>query len=1839
VTTPDIPFLLKQLKSFDEEERKSAVLGLLRTREPMAIPVLSKLATDDPSLEVRYFARKACYTLKELGCVSPADPPSENLIPADQTPLPVLLHASDPRIRFNALKRVLAHPTPEGTQLIRECARRETHPELLASFLTALGRLGTGGDIELLGSFLKHPDPRVRANAVESLAGIGGNSAITKLIPCLQDMDNRVLANTIKALQVFGTPELLKLLRTMAKSKHVPLRDSAIFALEKFRNPLSVMILSEITRGDPEPHLRAKAHQALLRLAERGSIQAQKILRVLFSSSEAQGKPRSESVSAETDTGNSIQSKISEVSTELKQQLLREVDSPDPSQRQTALQRISEILEPSMGPELAAALERETDPFVSSQLLMFLGKLKAKEGIFAVERRLSDPNDRTRANAVEAGVQIDPAVFHPRIFPLVKDPNNRVKANAIVALARKADFDIRPFLRELLEDPQPVFRKSGLFALTLSERIETGSLLSLVLEDPDPEVRILAHQTIRSFSRKGWAAATLLVNKLPAAPTEKTANPNSQFASRFENTVQLLQDGQLPSGEAEKTSPRFSGEVDQAFYELGQACSVMGHTPKAIEDMLRKTELEISRLEKRVQKMRKKSQSDRRTGALGDAVRESGGAGELDHTTDQLEAQKRHLLITAGRLIAEHPDKLPKPACQQLGKTLSMAVAFIDGDQKIPPVDFQQAFPSAFTDESLERQEDNPIWPVLFIGLVTIQVLQLPAAFNTTRLFLGAAFFGLLATVFIGFRGKAERDWEGSFWLSLPWFFAPHLLATAQAEGGFGFSTPLASPNTLSDSVGMVLPVLLPLGFLRILRSSHFPRPLFLVLPLLVYHTLPFVFGIGRTSSFAQALADGFGETAGPLLINITLPFLMVFLAIRLGTVFSEIPRPTKRITFGVLILFVETFLMGSFLMESHALPTLFPAIWSAPQAFDTTRTRLFFPDSPLRAIDTVLSSGTGESNDTRQPIRHLAILPRHHGSGSYRFGVFAGNPGSGRNALRLDSSSFQLTLNGHSKSFSCVPVFSPGITTKVVLCLDTRILNQQSRKIRHVLDQIHSTLGTCSTLIVIPFGKEPSPVIDSLLPGQWQITALHEDLFSAIGSALRRYDSRQTHGPILCLAQEVAEDAIPPSFLYDKIQATPHSNLSIVSLRSHSSAEEKLRELVQIGKGGFYPLSTFSKLDQTLWNWFARIPTPWEIEVQEPIPPFSPEPLHITMEQHNKVYLASEALFFEAAISGMPETVEFFLDDHLLKTLKNPIGSHVFHEELSTSLFAPGSHSLFIRLSRPSSTASSGMEVVEGQQEAFFSHTCPHFLLASPQPGSYVLPGTPLHTEQVLGNVAAWKASVDGKPLRSFQDDLFSAITQPGRHLLTLRATSPEGAFSERSAVFFTRHPRPKPVFVFPKQNSELFGRIPVQLDFPYQPGQETPRQVEIRLADRALLSMTHEPWFGSIDVGEIPPGMQTLTALITDSAGEPFSASIEVHISHPAFFVAFDGLFPGQVVSDYTIGSFMVHNKSLSYVSSVEIFLDGRLLESFTEEPYDFILEASRLPPGDHELKAIARRSDGNTAETVLPFVKRTPEITGLCLPPVVSAASEAPEISLNGENLASFSLEAWGNQPLSLFCVAEPALRGDQSEVFAVLPAFQKELVSLLNPPDHLFLLNTSGEFQSAAIPGERGMKTDSAISDRRKEFEPSQLFLSALKAKAFRSSSPRFLLLITEGWWQVGKPDESFFKTFAEIRESLEKEEIRLFCLVVGSRPLLCQGYEANHFRALAEGSGGSYWHVPTAHHLPQYAEKVIGTLRGHHLLTCSPNVKTALDQVFHLLITPRNKPPRSLTLRNPLHFSR
>jgi HEAT repeat protein len=506
------------LNSGNADDRKQAILFIIKNGDTSFFSKLTEIAGTDPDEETRYIARKGLNELKKL--IDSKKPEKDFSNQAIET----LLESDDPYARFAGLKKALEDKAKDWSELLKICLQKEQIPQLKASFVIAIGRFRNPADLAFIVSFLNDPDSRIRANAVESLALIGTEEAYYRIIAQMTDEDNRVKANVIRALKSYGGAALIELVKLMSQDQRIWVRESAVFAFSKIKSPHSLAALGQMAVFDRSDDIRSKAIAIIKKENEKGNPAAGVILNKIFKMT----------IAAEKDSQMLPQEELEE---EKSEEILKWLKSFDTSQRYLALCKMNEDLKNRYERDILDVFESEKDPFLISMFLAYFKKYQVKNALGYCIRLLAHDADRVRANAIEALMVLDKDLNESSDFirPLLDDSHPRVVANAIIALSQTYKIEAFSYIKRMIIQGKESFRLSALHVMENDKQALYVPLFELLFDDPSPKLRDKAYEILREFVTAHIAGSLKLLQKV-----EKRISLSKNRDQFFENSLDQM---------------------------------------------------------------------------------------------------------------------------------------------------------------------------------------------------------------------------------------------------------------------------------------------------------------------------------------------------------------------------------------------------------------------------------------------------------------------------------------------------------------------------------------------------------------------------------------------------------------------------------------------------------------------------------------------------------------------------------------------------------------------------------------------------------------------------------------------------------------------------------------------------------------------------------------------------------------------------------------------------------------------------------------------------------------------------------------------------------------------------------------------------------------------------------------------------------------------------------------------------------------------------------------------------------------------------------------------------
>ncbi len=662
------------LNSEEDSARKQAIEIIVEKRNGDFFEQLSRLAGSDPNEEIRYQARKAldqleaekfegekisCYQTQEVDC---------------------LLSSEDPYARFAGLQKIFK-AGKEGQSkyhsLIHKALAKEGLVQLKARFILALGIYQLPEDIHYLSQYLSHKDSRIRANTIESLTNIGTEDAYRFIIPCISDPDNRVKTNVIMALKSFGGPAVYSLLNSMASDTRVWFRESAIYAYKKLKSPQALVALGEIALKDAEESVRKKALEALKQQKGEGNPVADEILLNI----ERAGLKASESL--DVIAAQKLEKKPPK-------ELAIMIESEDPSSRYIAICQLRKEFSKDEEGMFLKAFFKESDPFLLAFMTAFAGKYKILEAKEYLVNLLSHPDDRVRANAVEAIDKIDVNSAVDKLLNLLEDKSSMVVANSIIALSRANKVDAFIQTRRMIVQGRESFRRAALNIIIKCKEAPFVSLLEILLEDPNPTLRDEAFEVLKSFALAHVPGALKLLQDVENRINLENSKDNffqNSLDQAFSDVLLAIQAGEVDENQ-KKRKPNNPEKEKKALLQLAETCLQLEIFDPKFKIQIQKLSDDLEAIEKLAEKSRIEFAS--KEGSIEEATKVLTEAELLNVEKIRIQTRKELMLCSAAYEIWSNKQYLEAEKMESLSQEFhnfeqSMCAHIPDGQFSVLP--------------------------------------------------------------------------------------------------------------------------------------------------------------------------------------------------------------------------------------------------------------------------------------------------------------------------------------------------------------------------------------------------------------------------------------------------------------------------------------------------------------------------------------------------------------------------------------------------------------------------------------------------------------------------------------------------------------------------------------------------------------------------------------------------------------------------------------------------------------------------------------------------------------------------------------------------------------------------------------------------------------------------------------------------------------------------------------------------------------------------------------------------------------------------------------------------
>ncbi|OQA76828.1 MAG: putative lyase [bacterium ADurb.Bin243] len=494
----------KLLASPFETDRIKVIYYAVKNKRVDLFELMKKTSETDQSVNVRYYARKACDLFGEILNEQAREKELENELEKKKSAqaavyarIVELLNSESPEDRMLAAKAAVKTRVNIFLDIILKKIESETDESVLGAFIKAVGHSEDKSYTPILIKYLKHPNIEIVLSAIEALALLGDVRAFPYIISVLysNENENETITAAITGYLTNYPPEKIHLfLVEMLGYPSENMVEAALMAIYAFRCKKSAEYIKKLKSHRNET-ISARAEEALCEIEKNGldDFNFTVFIGNLISAFEA-GQPPEEAKKQEQKRGES-ESKIDE---------LRElISKSSPS----AEARISELL------------KNETDVRVLGYAISACRSVKGAKNLALLKKFLSHPDDRIRANAIEVLGETEGVDLHNMLKPFLADENNRVRANAIIALKNYPDIDHVALLKQMAEDDRNrLMAVSAVYAI-MQIKGDSVELLRALAKDRNEEIKVRALSALEFLAgdSKNMAAKNIL-GELKSAP-------------------------------------------------------------------------------------------------------------------------------------------------------------------------------------------------------------------------------------------------------------------------------------------------------------------------------------------------------------------------------------------------------------------------------------------------------------------------------------------------------------------------------------------------------------------------------------------------------------------------------------------------------------------------------------------------------------------------------------------------------------------------------------------------------------------------------------------------------------------------------------------------------------------------------------------------------------------------------------------------------------------------------------------------------------------------------------------------------------------------------------------------------------------------------------------------------------------------------------------------------------------------------------------------------------------------------------------------------------------------
>jgi HEAT repeat protein len=475
----DIKSIEKLLTSPFETDRIRVIYFAVKNKRTDLHSLIKNTAENDESVNVRYYAQKACELFDELLAEQIREKELDSELEkkksgqtAVRDRILELLNSESPEDRILASKAAVKTRVSVFLDAILKKIETETDESVLGAFIKAVGHSKDKSYTPILLKYLKHPGAEIVLSAIEAFSLLDDARAFPYIIGVLHS--SRAESETVTAaitgyLTNYPPDKIHLFLVEMLNYPSENMVEAALNAICAFNCKRSSEYIQKLA-GHRNETISGRAKAALESINSNGLEDfdfSVFIENLIASFDEAPG----------TDDGDGDAEEQARKESDRKIDELRELISGS---------------HPSAEAKITELLKNETDPRVLGYAISACRVVHGARNLTTLKKFLTHPDDRIRANAIEVLGETEGIDLHNILKPFLTDENNRVRANAVIALKNYPDVDHCSLLKLMIEDAQNgLMTVSAIYAI-MQIKGDTVELLRALARDRNEEIKVRA---------------------------------------------------------------------------------------------------------------------------------------------------------------------------------------------------------------------------------------------------------------------------------------------------------------------------------------------------------------------------------------------------------------------------------------------------------------------------------------------------------------------------------------------------------------------------------------------------------------------------------------------------------------------------------------------------------------------------------------------------------------------------------------------------------------------------------------------------------------------------------------------------------------------------------------------------------------------------------------------------------------------------------------------------------------------------------------------------------------------------------------------------------------------------------------------------------------------------------------------------------------------------------------------------------------------------------------------------------------------------------------------------